>query len=119
MPRINDTHNPDSPRLPPQVHDPDRLKWQPLFANQTKVRNRADRQGNPSWVAYMVVIALIIIAVFAGLTYPQEVKACLSTMADIGSNDAEAQIKGLLVVGLIGVVLVAVVRILTNQNRRS
>jgi hypothetical protein len=112
---------------PPPVQPParDRLRWQPVFTpnpNQARPCNRPEATGRPaaSRLPRIVAGVLLLGAVLIGIAHRGQITTFLSTMANIGpGHTREDQTVGLIAVGLICVAIVAVVRILANDNRHD
>lgn len=110
-----DQRQPAAPR-----QGPDRLRWHPIYPQQTEPGNTAPqppvqpRQG--SNIAGLVALVFLGIAVALGVTQHEHIAAFLRTVDSIGSGTPEQQTRGLVAVGLIGVLIVAIVRMVTRKN---
>ncbi|OQY98220.1 MAG: hypothetical protein B6D36_17880 [Planctomycetes bacterium UTPLA1] len=106
--------------IPPSA-EPDRLRWEPIFFPDSPESGQQTRGPGPgrraSWLPGVVALGFFLVAIIMVITFLPEIRAFFSTMDDIGSRDPRAQLRGLIAVGLIGVTVVAVVRILANNKR--
>lgn len=99
---------PNAPRnrLPPQPQfENPWLPWRPYFAGgdrQIQIVSTKRRH----WFACFFAFSLSVSAVALAVIYRMELIMCLEMMADSVSTDREAQLKGFLVLGYLGVVLV-------------
>ncbi len=107
-------------QVPDEMQTPDRLRWQPIYPQDIETDNPlqpepvVQRLGRrmPGLVALVFLAAGIAIVV---MYYPY-MAAFLSTMTQVGSGTPDEQVRGLLAVGFLGVIVVAIVRILTRKD---
>ena len=99
------------PYQPPEQNQ--LLPWRPHFPPPDNVAS-ATTQSNVL-VKYVVAV-LLVGGVVLGVVFWNELTACLDLVGEIGSTNPQSQIKGFAVLGVILVALVAVVRILRNNQ---
>lgn len=106
----------EAPQPPTTHYYGDRLAWRPYFPAQA---DQGTQRVSSNWLSRLVVFVLFVSGVVIGIVYREELFMCLALMADISSPHPEAQIKGFMVLGFLGVVLVAIVRILVSSNKKN
>ena len=115
----------DQGREPDRHHEahggPDRLVWHPIFPRGIRehepFRPREHIRQGRGWLHWLVVLTLLATAAWLALSYHTEMSVFLSNMTRIGpGHPPEDQVKGLIAFGLIGVTLVAIVRILRDHQ---
>ena len=68
----------------------------------------------------LIAFAMAIVAFWVAVKLLPEIRAFLATMRDLGpGHDPDDRTLGLIAVGLLGAVLVAIVRILVSSNRKD
>ena len=110
--------NPNSGYEQERPDEPDRLVWQPITPQDELIGAELDGLERPSGnrLRVSVVLVMVISAVFVGWAYRAPICAFLSAIGDIGAPGATTELRtqGLAAAGFVGVVIVAVVRILKN-----
>lgn len=105
----------ETPHVRPQRYG-DRLAWRPYFPTQAI---QGTQRTSSNWLSHLVAFLLFVSAVVIGVVYREELIMCLELMADIGSANPQAQLKGFLVLGFLVVALVSVVRILASNQKNN
>lgn len=101
---------------------PDRLVWQPLPppspGSPPAYPSPLPARRPVSWLRPAVVLGLLLLAAFMGWRFHPEMRACLSVVPRvIDAPSPSDRMLGLVVLGLLGTVLVAVVRIAASARR--
>ena len=96
--------------------EPDRLVWQPFIPPDEEPSGERDTREKHTArrLPGVVVLVMLITAIYVGWAFRAPISALLSAILAIGSPDSTTELRtqGLVAAGFIGVVIVAIVRIL-------
>lgn len=99
---------------------PDPLRWRPYFPQERTPSREVESSNSKrasNWLPGVIVLLLLAVGVWLAVAFLPQIGLFLASMQHVGSgHPPEERLTGFLAVGFIGVVIVAVVRILTRNG---